>query len=130
MNFNLQGVQDVLYTAWDWTAQQAITTRNIVAEYGAAAWNFSAPYAACGIEKIQDLWQLTLPYIKMTTDFLQTNIGVAALLLGVTIVCMKLARNSADSPVPYFLWMTAGVVSAVASGALIVTTKFVVPGIV
>jgi len=128
MNFNFNTIQNAALTAWNWGAEQAIFLGNTTVQLGESAIELITPGLTFISQKIQGIWSAALPYLGIVRDFLTSNLGIATMLLGGTIICMSLARQAKNTPIAA-AWMIAGVASAIASGALLVGANILSPNL-
>ena len=100
----------------------ACTAGNHAIDCGKAAYTFSSPYAASLAEKTEKVWGQSQPYLAALwatfCEFMRSPLGCAVTLIVSTIVLMKLSQLTEDK-LASVLFMTLGIVAAVASGAFL-----------
>ena len=128
MDFGFGNIQEASSTVWQWGADQASSLGAKTVEFSQAAAAAVSPFLGVISEKVQAVWSNALPYLNTVVQFLTSNLGIATMLLGGTIICMTMARQSKNT-LASAIWMTAGVASAVASGALLVGASILSPNL-
>ena len=128
MSFDFSTVQNAASTAWNWSATQASAIGASIQALGANTLQQLTPIAAFLADKIQNAWSLVQPYFGVVADFIRSNLGIATMLLGCTILCMTLSQKTDNLGFSIAL-QAAGVISAVAAGALLVGASVLAPNL-
>ena len=108
-----------LNIAWEWTTAQASAAAAIVRSGEILSHETISSIPVILKDKIQLVWKALKPSLGMASNFITSDLGIAMMLLGSTIICMQFARNNKDM-LQSSLWMVVGVISAIVCGAFLV----------